>query len=411
MDTTQHAELEEKARLKQHLQQQQQQQQQQQYQDSPLPSPSRSPASGSNTVPMTEEELESSPIHSQPSPVPLPVRIPVPDTHSLTPPPYSGPSTPAQEPAPSPESQTTTKSPPRYPGLPALDYRLYKPALFELSSDRTTIRSSVPYLSTSADALVTLIRQQATVPPKLQIHIIGRRGGSTGRIDFSIKLNLLPLLVPDQQRMDYLRCVGPDEVAFRGGSKPSTQPELEGDGGLDEWAARFVADKATVKSFTLERVVVNLDVHWLEGQIRALVAGMKYPGSVAVTFPMTHSRVVVQNPDRVNKFFTSVTGFFAGKKKYEVVKAVWPFATMMRAGENGRRCAVQSEEVWWREWREPIRYGMSFFLVRSGRWYADLKIAIATKRQGWVTYEDKLEAIMEGTPASAAVVDWGPEYA
>ena len=52
-----------------------------------------------------------------------------------------------------------------------------------------------------------------------------------------------------------------------------------------------------------------------------------------------------------------------------------------------------------------------FVLVRSGRWYADLKIAIATKRQGWVTNEDKLEAIMEGTPSSAAVVDWGPEYA
>ncbi|KAK4134408.1 hypothetical protein BT67DRAFT_349831, partial [Trichocladium antarcticum] len=307
-------------------------------------------------------------------------------------PPYSGPSTPAQGPAAPPDSPTPSKTPPRYPGLPALDYRLYKPALFELSSDRTTIRSSVPYLSTSADALAALVRQQASVPPKLQIHIIGRRGGSSGRIDFAIKLNLLPLLVPEQQPMYYLRCVGPGEVAFRGGSKPSAQPEPEGEGSLEAWATRFVADTAAVKSFALERVVVHLDVHWLEGQIRALVAGMRYPGSVAVTFPVTHARVVVQNPDRVNKFFTSVTGFFAGRKKYEVVKAVWPFATVMRAGESGRRCAVQSEEVWWREWREPIRH------------------AIATKRHGWVTNEDKLEAIMEGTPPSlAALVDWGPE--
>jgi len=99
----------------------------------------------------------------------------------------------------------------------------------------------------------------------------------------------------------------------------------------------------------------------LEGQIRSLVVGMRYPGTVAVSFPVTHSRVVVQNPDRVNKFITSVTGFFAGKRKYEVVKAVWPFATMPRGGEPGtRRCAVQSEEVWWREWKGSIRHGMFF---------------------------------------------------
>ncbi|KAK4236365.1 hypothetical protein C8A03DRAFT_35739 [Achaetomium macrosporum] len=388
MDHTQHAEAEEKVRLRQHLQFQEQ---------SPLPSPSlsRSPASGSNTVPMTEEELQS-PVDSHYSPVPVPVHIP----RSPTPPPYSGPTSPAQEPLPTPESQSGgPKPPPRHPGLPALDYRLYKPPLFELSQDKTTIKTSAAHLSARAEALVALIRQQATVPPKPQIHIVGRRGSSpnSGRVDFSIKLNLLPLLVPDdpRERMDYLRCVGPGEVALRGGTKPSTQPDVEGDGGgLEAWAARFVADSASVKAFALERVVVNLDGNWLEGQIRALVASMRYPGTVNVSFPVTHSRVVVQSPDRVNKFITSVAGFFAGKRKYEVVKAVWPFATMPRGAEvggGGRRCAVQSEETWWREWREPIRY------------------AIANKRHGWVTNEDKLELLMEGLPSGTPPdVDWGP---
>ncbi|KAG7287983.1 hypothetical protein NEMBOFW57_007503 [Staphylotrichum longicolle] len=339
MGTPQTPALEEKMRLQDHLSLQQQQQQQ-----SPAASQSRSPASGSNTEPT-------------PSPSSPPA-----DLHN-------------------------PKPPPRYPGLPLLDYRLYHPALFDLSADKVTIKSSVPYLSTSADALVALVRQQATVPPKPQIHVVGRRGSSptSGRVDFSIKLNLMALLVPEdpRQRMDYLRCVGPGEVAFRGGSKPSTVPEVEGDGGLEAWAARFVADGASVKQFVLERAVVNLDVDWLEGQIRSLVVGMRYPGTVAVSFPVTHSRVVVQNPDRVNKFITSVTGFFAGKRKYEVVKAVWPFATMPRGGEPGsRRCAVQSEEVWWREWKGSIRH------------------AIATKRHGWVTNEDKLEALMEGTPST-----------
>jgi len=34
-------------------------------------------------------------------------------------------------------------------------------------------------------------------------------------------------------------------------------------------------------------------------------------------------------------------------------------------------------------------------------------IAIVTKRHGWVTNEDKLEAIMEGTGKAVSKVDWG----
>jgi hypothetical protein len=99
---------------------------------------------------------------------------------------------------------------------------------------------------------------------------------------------------------------------------------------------------------------------------------------------------VIQNPDKVNQFFTSVTSLFSGKHKYEVVKAVWPFATA-KNGEPDRRCIVQSEETWWREWRDPIKY------------------AISQKRHGWVTVEDKLEALMEGKGHETGIIDWGPE--
>ncbi|KAL1840563.1 hypothetical protein VTJ49DRAFT_337 [Mycothermus thermophilus] len=363
-----------------------------QWQQLPQPSPSQPPASGSNTVPMTEEELDYT------SPVPGSSYI---AARSPTPPPYSGPSTPAQQvPSPMPQDHDPSCIP-RYPGLPVINYRLYRPPLFDLSADKTTIKTTAAHFSSNAAALVALIRQQATVPPKPQIRIVGRRQHNPG-VDFDLRLNLLPLLVPDdpKQRMDYLRCVGPGELAYRGGTKPSIKPDLEdggggggrrgssGGSGLEAWAARYVADSASVKAFVLERVLVNLDADWIEGQIRKLIVSMRYPGSVSVTFPTTHTRVVVQNPDKVNKFLTSVAGFFAGKRRYEVVKAVWPFATMPRGsdpGDEGRRCAVQSEETWWREWREPIRY------------------AIASKRVGWVTNEDKLEIIMEGW---AGEVDW-----
>ncbi|KAB5540436.1 hypothetical protein GE09DRAFT_256190 [Coniochaeta sp. 2T2.1] len=306
---------------------------------------------------------------------------------SQTPPPYSGPSSSTSAAAP---RQPLSKGPQKYPGLPLLDYRLYSPPLFELSPDCTTIKSTAPYLSANATALVSLVRAQSTVPPKPQVHITGKRGSN--KVDFAVKLNLMSLLVPEdpRKRMDYIRCVGSGELAMRGGPKPSLEPDVA-DGGLEEWARRFVEDQASVKTFTLERVVANLDVEWLEGQIRSMVASTGYKGVVSVTFPVTHAKVVVQNPDKVNKFFTSVTTLFSGKRKYEVVKAVWPFATH-KNGEQGRRCVVQSEETWWREWKDPIRW------------------AIASKRHGWVTNEDKLEGIMEGIGKGGGTVDWGPEY-
>lgn len=284
-----------------------------------------------------------------------------------------------------------------YPGLPAVDYRQYLPPLFEMSPDATTITSRASYLSENPGALAGLVRTLASVPPKPLITVQGKRGH---KVDFSIKMNLMNLLVPRDPglRMDYLRTVGSAEMAFRGGSQPALKPDLTTDGGgagaegggLEDWCDRFCKDPATVKTFALERVVANLDTAWLEGQLRSLVAATEYKGVVTVQFPVTHARAVVQNPDKVNKFFTSVTTLFAGKAKYEVVKAVWPFATS-RNGDSGRKVLVQSEKTWWEEWKDPIRY------------------AVVTKRHGWVTSEDKLEFIMEGKGRRMPGIDWG-EY-
>jgi hypothetical protein len=342
--------------------------------ESPFPHPA-SPLSASATGNSSRSPLESEADESfHEGPV---------DPNSL--PPYSGPSSESQVNLP---QRPAPRGPQRYPGLPRLDYRLYSPPLFELTSD-CNIKSTAPYLSSTVGALVSLVRAQSTIPPKPQIHIRGNRGR---RVDFDVKLNLMPLLIPEdpRQRMDYLRCVGQGEPALRGGAKRATLPDVGPDEGLEAWCRRFVEDPAPVKIFTLERQVANMDINWLEGQIRSMVAATNYKGVVAVTFPVTHARVVVQSPDRVNKFITSVTTLFSGKNQYEVVKAVWPFATH-KNGEQGRRCAVQSEETWWREWRDPIRF------------------AIATKRTGWVTNEDKLEAIMEGKGKGVSTVDWGPD--
>ncbi|KAI1447596.1 hypothetical protein F5Y02DRAFT_415593 [Annulohypoxylon stygium] len=303
------------------------------------------------------------------------------------PPPYSGPSDNTLDPQ---ARSQLPRGPQYYTGLPILDYRQYSPPMFELSADSTTISSKAHYLSENPKALASLLRTLATVPPKPQVFIQGNRGR---KVDFSLKLNLMNLLVPTDphDRLDYLRCVGKDEMALRGASEPGLKPDFGVDNGLEAWCERFVKDSTTIKSFTLERVVANLDTNWIEGQIRSLIATTDYKGQVTVQFPVTHSKVVIHNPDKHNKFLTSVTSLFTSKSKYEVIKAVWPFATG-RNGEHGRRCVVQNEKTWWEEWRDPIKY------------------AIATKRQGWVTNEDKLECIMESKGKGVSLVDWGPDY-
>lgn len=312
----------------------------------------------------------------------LPV-IPTPtEDESAGLPPYSGPST-------APQASQALSASARYSGLPKLNYKSYSPPQFTLSKNCQTLSSSAEHLSTNANALVALIRELSAVPPKPQLRV---RGTRQGHVDFDLQLNLMPLLVPDDEkrRMDYIRCVAEGEMAFRGGLQPGVSPNVGGSG-LEEWCRRFVQDQAAVKSFTLERIVANLDADWIEGQIRSLLASLNYQGAVTVTLSLTHSRVLVHSPHKVNEFFTSITSIFSGKSKYEVVKAVWPFAAT-RNGEPNRRCAVQSEQAWWKEWKDPIRH------------------AISQKRKGWVTVEDKLEVAMSGPSSATNAIRWEPEH-
>lgn len=160
------------------------------------------------------------------------------------PPPYSGPSS-------APSVSTTTPSAPRlFPGLPKLNYSLYAPASFKLSSDETTITSTKPELSTYPVSLNSLIQYQATIPPKAQICIKGSR--SISHVDFDLKLNMMSLLVGDtdqRERWSYLKVVDDGQLAYRGGLKESTEPRLPD--GINAWVRRFCDDKASIKQSVL----------------------------------------------------------------------------------------------------------------------------------------------------------------
>ena len=145
----------------------------------------------------------------------------------------------------------------------------------------------------------------------------------------------------------------------------------------------------TKSSFALERTVINWDTSYLEGRLLSLISSTSYRGHVTVSFPLTHNKVVIHSPDKFNRFFSNVAKVFTGTKKYEVIKSVWPYADVAR-GEAGRRCAVQEEEVWFRNWSDSIRH------------------AVMGRRKGWVTIEDRLEFLMEPKVAAGQKpADWG----
>ena len=137
-------------------------------------------------------------------------------------------------------------------------------------------------------------------------------------------------------------------------------------------SAMGLASAHLLHSFNLERQIVHWDTSLIEGQIRNLLANLKYRGHVAISFPVHFSRVSIQPPIQG---FRALFSFAMSTKRYEVVKSIWPYARRTAAeGVGSREAAVQSEAQWWAEWKSAIAR------------------AVLGRRVGWVSQEDRLEA-------------------
>ena len=83
------------------------------------------------------------------------------------------------------------------------------------------------------------------MPPKPQVRIIGK--SVHDHIDFDVKINLMNLIVPEEERkgrMNYVKVIGNGELGFRGDGKESTLPSK---GGLEEWVRAYCEDAAGIK--------------------------------------------------------------------------------------------------------------------------------------------------------------------
>ena len=201
--------------------------------------------------------------------------------------------------------------------------------------------------------------------------------------DFCIRINLTHLLSTGPDVGGELEILKDDQKGYRGGiikrkspgvgsSEIETQHEE-----LKAWCDKFVAAPSLLKSFTLKREVSNHDTKILESWVRSLVASTNYRGQVSVYFPITHERVIVYSPSRINQwrmttwicwvFYVTFLWIFSwlylflATARFEVVRVVFPYADIPTEGAShgvARKPTVMSETAWFQLWEKSIRRGV-----------------------------------------------------
>ena len=248
-----------------------------------------------------------------------------------------------------------------------------------------------------------MIYEQASYPPTYYVEIKGTHTETTYResgnsnnprsnntetqtntiTDFFIRINITHLLSTGPEVGGELHLLADNEKGYRGGVIKRLTPSVGSVNianqheELKAWCDRFVADPSHLKSFTLKRVVCNHDTKKLEALIRSAVASTNYRGQVAIYFPVTHEKVIVYSPTRINQwrmrkwirwiFYLTFLWIFSwlylwlATARYEVVKVVFPYADVSPEDAvlgTARTATVMDEMTWFQLWERAIKRGV-----------------------------------------------------
>ncbi|SPO06957.1 uncharacterized protein DNG_09651 [Cephalotrichum gorgonifer] len=254
-----------------------------------------------------------------------------------------------------------------------------------------------PRLDSDPDYLVEWMEYLAEFPPRLFVRVEGThtetRTEGTGNnskrttqsvTDFDVKVEMTAFLYRDvKSRASWreLRTVGDEEVVRRGtslrkaaattahGGSAALEHGRERRSTLVEWAHRYCASSAGLKTFVLRKEVTGLDRKYILERLTGLVRETGYRGTVRVTFPVQAERATVYSDHRINElrltrwvrwvfyltllFLIVWPYLFLRTKRFEVLVATWPFS---RAAADGRPEYVSvSEETWVNIWAGGIR--------------------------------------------------------
>ena len=314
-----------------------------------------------------------------------------------SPPAYSGaaPEEPLDDDIVTPATTTKTRRPVpraaydplgRLATLATVPYHKYNVIDGAQSSDKISLTVKHSDLHYHPQHLLPFVLEQAVLPPKPTLRIVGSHCGD--RVDFDITLNLTHLLNLQNHKWRFnsaqvtpmlsgsmIQCVRDDPTV-------STR--------IASSVKQFCKDRSENKSFTVTRTVEGLPTEMLAGQVRNLAASVKYRGLLRIDFTDERSKVIVHKQPA--SWFSSILRLHP-EKKYEMVETVWtPWSGSEEDNEHTNADAgLRAGQEWWQSWTSTIRNAMIL------------------KHKGNIGIDDWIETRM-GRIESEPRVEWGRDH-
>lgn len=270
--------------------------------------------------------------------------------------------------------------------LAAVPYHKYDITDGVLSSDRLSLTVKHSDLYSHPLHLLPFVLEQAVLPPKPTLRIVGSHCGD--RVDFDLTLNLTHLLNLRNYKWRFNSAqvtplvTGSTLICAR--DDPTVQTRIATS------VKQFCKDRSENKSFTLTRTVEGLPTEMLAGQVRNLAASVKYRGLLRIEFTNERSKVVVHKQPA--SWFSSILRLHP-EKKYELVETVWNLGNGSEEENehNDADVGLRAGQEWWQAWASTIRNAMIM------------------KHKGNVSIDDWIETRM-GRIEPEPRVEWGRDH-
>ncbi|KAK5941140.1 hypothetical protein PMZ80_006417 [Knufia obscura] len=280
-----------------------------------------------------------------------------------SPPAYSGaaPEDPTGDDTEPPAATVTRRAVPRaaydplrrLATLAIVPYHKYNIIDGALSSDKISLTVKHSDLHSHPQHLLSFVLEQAALPPKPTLRIVGSHCGD--RADFDITLNLTHLLNLQNHKWRFNSAqttpLPSGSMVMCDGDDPSASTRIATS------VKQFCKDRGENKSYTITRTVEGLPTEMLAGQVRNLAASVKYRGLLRIDFTHERSKVVVHK--QPSSWFSSILRLHP-ETKYEVVEAVWDLWS--GSEDDGERKSandgLRAGQEWWQSWEGTIRNAM-----------------------------------------------------
>lgn len=255
-----------------------------------------------------------------------------------------------------------------------------------LSKDKATVTVKQTSLFSQPRHLAQFVLEQARLPPRPILRIIGRRETN---VDFDITLNLTHLMDIRNYRCKLQSAqtspLQNSHRTLRANDDPLVSTHII------SMAKRFCNDRSENKSITLTRSIEGVPTDMLAGQVRNLAAAIRYRGVLRIDFIYERSRVVVHKEP--SGWFSSILRLHS-EQKYDVLESVWSLGNNLDQNDD----VIESDvglrigHEWWASWNSTIRNAM----IR--------------RYKGGVGIDEWIEAKM-GHTEQDPTQDWGQDYA